>query len=325
MIFKIDTEGNITGVRSRAPHPGLEAEAIRVIKTLPKMIPGKHDGKTVSVPYSLPIIFQVADATEILDEVEVPFAVIENVPVFPGCEDLASNADKKKCMSENITNFIIENFNTKIADQNGLSGRQRINVIFKIDTEGHVVGVRSRAPHPELEKEAIRVISSLPKMKPGVQRGKAVTVPYSLPIIFDVGEKTELLDEISIEKKPNQISNVPFSVVETVPIFPGCESSQNREEQMKCTSNGINGFVNKNFNPKIAKQKGLIGRQRINAIFKIDTKGDVIDIRIRAPHPALEAEVIRVIKALPKMIPGKQRGKVVNVPYSLPIVFHVVE
>jgi protein TonB len=48
------------------------------------------------------------------------------------------------------------------------------------------VGIRARAPHPGLEKEATRVIGLLPKMQPGKQRGKAVTVPYSLPIIFQV-------------------------------------------------------------------------------------------------------------------------------------------
>ena len=46
--------------------------------------------------------------------------------------------------------------------------------------------VRSRAPHPRLEKEAARVINMLPKMKPGKQRGKPVIVPYSLPITFQV-------------------------------------------------------------------------------------------------------------------------------------------
>jgi len=119
------------------------------------------------------------------EDIEVPFAVIENVPVFPGCEK-GSNAAKKKCMSEKITKFVQRKFNTELASDLGLSGRQRINVIFKIDKSGNITGIRSRAPHPALEKEAARVIKQLPKMKPGKQRGKAVTVPYSLPIIFQV-------------------------------------------------------------------------------------------------------------------------------------------
>jgi protein TonB len=122
---------------------------------------------------------------EVEEDIEVPFAVIENVPIFPGC-DKGNNAARRKCMSQKITKFVQRKFNTDLAGDLGLSGRQRISVIFKIDKNGDVVGVRARAPHPRLEKEAARVINLLPKMKPGRQRGKAVIVPYSLPIIFQV-------------------------------------------------------------------------------------------------------------------------------------------
>ena len=125
------------------------------------------------------------DIDEVEEDVEVPFAVIENVPVFPGCER-GNNAKKRKCMSEKIAKFVQRKFNTELAGDLGLSGRQRISVIFKIDKNGNVTGVRARAPHPRLEKEAQRVINLLPKMQPGKQRGKAVIVPYSLPIIFQV-------------------------------------------------------------------------------------------------------------------------------------------
>lgn len=122
---------------------------------------------------------------EVVEDVEVPFAVIENVPEYPGCER-GSNAEKRKCMSDKIAKFVQRKFNTDLAGDLGLSGRQRISVIFKIDKNGNVTGVRSRAPHPTLEKEAARVINMLPKMKPGKQRGKPVIVPYSLPITFQV-------------------------------------------------------------------------------------------------------------------------------------------
>jgi protein TonB len=125
------------------------------------------------------------EVEDVYEDVEVPFSVIENVPEYPGCEK-GSNADKRKCMSDKIAKFVQRKFNTDLAGDLGLSGKQRINVIFKIDKNGNVTGVRSRAPHPRLEKEAARVINLLPKMKPGRQRGKAVVVPYSLPITFKV-------------------------------------------------------------------------------------------------------------------------------------------
>ena len=118
------------------------------------------------------------------EHVEVPFSVIEHVPVFPGCEGLASNEEKKRCFSDNIAELVNKNFNTNIAKEKGLTGRQRITVLFKIDAEGNIVGVQARAPHESLEAEAIRVINRLPKMQPGTQKGHKVIVPYSLPIIF---------------------------------------------------------------------------------------------------------------------------------------------
>ena len=133
-------------------------------------------------------IAEIEEIEEAVDEeiADVPFAVIENVPIYPGCEKKKGNAEKKKCMSEKIQKFVQKKFNTDLAGDLGLEGRQRISVQFKIDHKGNVVNVRARAPHPKLQQEAINVVKSLPKMVPGKQRGKAVGVLYSLPILFQV-------------------------------------------------------------------------------------------------------------------------------------------
>jgi protein TonB len=134
---------------------------------------------------------EIVEIKEIVEAVEeeiadVPFAVIENVPIYPGCENAGNNAAKKACMSEQIQKFVQKKFDTELANDLGLEGRQRISVQFKIDKNGNVVDVRARAPHPRLEQEAISVVNSLPKMTPGKQRGKAVGVLYALPILFQV-------------------------------------------------------------------------------------------------------------------------------------------
>jgi periplasmic protein TonB len=133
-------------------------------------------------------IIEIEEIEEVEEEeIEyVPFAVIENVPIYPGCENSGNNAAKKECMSEKIIKFVQKNFNTELANELGLEGRQRIFVQFKIDKHGNVVNVRARAPHPRLEKEAIKIVKALPKMTPGKQRGKAVGVLYALPILFQV-------------------------------------------------------------------------------------------------------------------------------------------
>ena len=133
------------------------------------------------------IEIEEVEVEEVEEDVEVHFTVIENVPEYPGCEK-GSNAKKRKCMSDKITKFVQRKFNTDLAGDLGLTGKQRISVVFKIDKNGNVTGVRSRAPHPRLEKEAARVVNMLPKMKPGRQRGRSVVVSYTLPITFLVQE-----------------------------------------------------------------------------------------------------------------------------------------
>lgn len=129
---------------------------------------------------------EVEVAEEEEEIADVPFAVIENVPIFPGCESKKNNAERKKCMSEKVSKLVNKKFNTELGSDLGLSGVNRIFVSFKIDKNGNIVNIRSRAPHPRLEQEAARVIKLLPKMTPGKQRGKPVGVLYSLPITFKV-------------------------------------------------------------------------------------------------------------------------------------------
>ncbi|MBT8255432.1 MAG: energy transducer TonB [Bacteroidia bacterium] len=133
-------------------------------------------------------IVEIEEIEEVEEEeiADVPFAVIENVPIYPGCENESGNNAKKKCMSDKVQKFVQKKFNTELANDLGLEGRQRISVQFKIDKNGNVTNVRARAPHPRLEQEAVNVVKSLPKMIPGKQRGKPVGVLYALPILFQV-------------------------------------------------------------------------------------------------------------------------------------------
>ena len=123
---------------------------------------------------------------EVEEDVEVAFAVIEDVPVFPGCEGL-SKKESKDCFQRKVQEHVIKNFNyPEAALQLGVQGR--VSVIFMIDSKGYTIGVRSRGPDRILEKEAERIISLLPKMQPGKQRGKPVKVSYAVPIFFKFQE-----------------------------------------------------------------------------------------------------------------------------------------
>jgi len=133
-----------------------------------------------------------AEETTILDSWgEIPFSIVDETPTFTFCDAFTTNEERKKCMSENISKHVNKNFNTNIADSLGLVGKQRINVIFKIDREGDVIDVKARAAHRGLEEEAKRVIKALPQFIPGKQKGYAVVVPYSLPILVQPKQNTK--------------------------------------------------------------------------------------------------------------------------------------
>jgi protein TonB len=116
----------------------------------------------------------------------LPFILIENAPVFKGCEGL-SKKDNKICFDKKMKQFVQRNFDAQLANEIGLSsGKYRISTQFVIDDQGNVVDIQIRAPHGRLQKETQELIEKLPKFTPGKQRNKPVKVKYTLPISFRV-------------------------------------------------------------------------------------------------------------------------------------------
>jgi|TARA_B110000037_G_scaffold96201_1_gene112871 protein TonB len=128
-------------------------------------------------------IVEVFEEEEIIED--VPFAIIEDVPVYPGCK--GTKKEKKACLNRSLQKHVVRKFNADLAGDLGLEpGKKKIYIQFKITKTGGIEIVAARAPHPRLEKEARRVVSLIPKMTPGKQRGRPVNVTYMLPISFNV-------------------------------------------------------------------------------------------------------------------------------------------
>ena len=116
------------------------------------------------------------------EDIDVPFAVIEDVPIFPGCERVAKS-ERRTCFQDQMNKHIRKNFRyPDIAQEMGIQGRVYVN--FIISKDGSITNIRMRGPDKNLENEAARIIGRLPKMTPGKQRGRAVRVPFSIPITF---------------------------------------------------------------------------------------------------------------------------------------------
>ncbi len=139
------------------------------------------DESVNKIPHFIPIDTVI----DINSNDEVPFYLIEDAPVFPGCK--GNNGALKACFSKKIRSFIVSKFNTDLANELGLKpGKQRIYTIFKIDKNGNVVDVQAKSPYKKFQKEAIRIIKKLPKMKPGMLQKVPVNVRYSMPITFNI-------------------------------------------------------------------------------------------------------------------------------------------
>ncbi|WP_339842080.1 M56 family metallopeptidase [uncultured Maribacter sp.] len=240
---------------------------------------------------------------------DLNFSMIDEVPVFPGCENVA---DKRACFNEMMQRHISKNFSyPDEAQKAGIEGK--VNIIFKIDENGNVVDLVMKGPDPLLEGEVMRIISKLPKMQPAKHQGKEVGIPYSIPIAFKLGLNSSKDSNKDSENK----SEVPFAVVDEAPIFPGCEDATDKRA---CFNDKIQLHISKNFNyPQAAQDANIEGR--VSTMFMISSEGVIENIKMRGPDKLLEDEVERIIKKLPIMIPGKNDGKSVNVPFSIPVQF----
>jgi len=133
-----------------------------------------------------------------------------------------------------------------------------------------------------------------------------------------IADAVVTIRDVAVKEVEEEVE-VPFAIIEDVPVFPGCENVS-KAQKRTCFEQKMQAHVMKNFQyPQVALELGIHGR--VAVMFTIDRDGSITRIKTRGPDKVLENEAVRIINALPKMIPGKQRGKPVPVPFSLPINF----
>ena len=238
------------------------------------------------------------------------FEVVEIMPEFPD----GGMSGLMQFLSKNIQYPIN-------AQKNHTQGR--VTVQFVVNKDGSISEPKIiRGVDPDLDGEAIRVISLMPKWKPGMQKGQPVRVKYTVPVMFrlsDDGQKEEYkpipkIDETVVvgyasKQAPTEEDPV-FEVVENMPEFAG-------------GMGGLMQYLSKNIKYPVEAQKaGIQGRVTMQVI--IDKNGNVTNPKVTQPvDPLLDTEAIRVTASMPKWKPGTQRGMPVNVKYTFPIVFRL--
>ena len=211
--YTIDKNGVVKNVSSNAALIGVafedvdskkiisdafEKAANSIIESLPKTNPSIVGGIVVDKKFRTPILYRLSDV-EKGSMISININKIDNgldflsklnkdnsmilslVPVFPWCEKL-SEIKKRECFQDKMNRHIAQNFRyPEIAQKKGIQGR--VIIKFVVGKDGNVSGIKTRGPDPILEKEAVRIVSLLPKIKPGEMEGRKVRVPFSLSLI----------------------------------------------------------------------------------------------------------------------------------------------
>ena len=216
---------------------------------------------------------------------EQVFTVVEKMPSFPG-----GDAELLKYIATNIKY-------PKESQDNGEQGR--VICSFIVGRDGSVNNPEVlRGVTPLLNEEAVRVINTMPRWNPGMQRGKAVAVKYTVPITFRLKSPVEEAKEETL------------TVVDVMPQYPGGD-----RELLKFIAQSIKY-------PTDAQEAGVQGR--VICSFVVDKKGNIVEPKIiRGIDPSLDAEALRVIGMMPRWTPGRQDGKAVRFLYTVPITFRL--
>ena len=217
------------------------------------------------------------------------------MPEFPG-----GMAECMKWLGQNIK-YPAE------AKEKGVQGRVIVQMV--VEKDGTITNAKVvRGVDPLLDAEALRVVNQSPKWKPGMQKGEAVRVKYTLPIMFRLSNDSSDSKAAETPRKAIVDENGIHQVCEEMPEFPG-----GMAECMK--------WLGKNINyPTEAKEKGTQGRVIIQ--FVVEKDGSITEAKVaRGVDPLLDAEALRVINSSPKWKPGKQGGQPVRVKYTIPVAF----
>ncbi len=186
-----------------------------------------------------------------------PFAVVDEVPIFPGCEN---ETDPKSCFNKMLQKHISKHFNyPQEAQEHGIQGK--VYIMFTIAKDGNIVNVKTRGPHKLLENEAERIISRLPQMTPGKHKGEIVDVPYSIPIVFVLNQDSEKLgySEIPSNQKLGS-SKIPS---EALVMLDGEETSME---------------VLKKINPETIKSINVLKNESGEEKYGVKGKNGVIEV-----------------------------------------------
>ena len=234
---------------------------------------------------NLTSIKTVAIVDLIEEDVTIDFRHIEEVPIYPGCENI-NNTERRQCMNDAINKLVARKFNLEIAENLGLTGTQRIYSNFEIDKDGNIGKINVRAPKKELGEEAIKVLELIPQLTPGRQKGKLIKTTYNL--VFTIALEGETL---------NSNSSV---TVKSDKKFT--ETFEKRLDSIK-SSNGLIGTISNNDIERYAFGTTQLGW--INCDRFVRSKKQKVKFKLKIKD-AQGANVKLIFKSVSSILPSKK-------------------
>ena len=237
------------------------------------------------------------------------FVNYEKMPEYPGGERKWIK-DRDTYMETRLKELFPEAHPDSLATD---ETKRRIIMQFTIDKKGEVqMPSILRGLHPVLDNEAFRYVRQLPRFKPGTVHGKPQDVKFTLPL-FVHSYYLRLLER----EEQQSTDTTVYKVVEKMPEYPG-----GIDKLMEYIRTSTDNYWKKIY-PKgkpVYPCESIIGR--IIVSFVVNENGQVTDPVIkRSLDPILDKEAIRIVKSMPRWIPGESKGKKVKVRYTLPFQF----
>lgn len=243
------------------------------------------------------------------------YDVVEQMPEFPGGYEV---------MQEFIKRVMVY---PAIAKKQGIQGR--VVLTFVVEKDGSLTNIRVvKSVDPALDKEAVRIVKQMPHWIPGREHDYVLRVNYTIPVTFRLDkqpvkqrkdiDRSQMIGSkhvVNIEQQQqvqrrDTTKHICCEIYEQMPSFPG-------------GGKALLKYLEENVHyPKELEGTCVQGRVIVTCIVEKD--GSITGAKvIRGLCPALDAEALRVVSAMPRWIPGRRMGEPVSVKYTIPVTFRL--
>ncbi|WP_169515130.1 TonB family protein [Hymenobacter norwichensis] len=289
VAFVVKPDGSVSDVKVlKGIGSGCDEEAVRVINSMPTWTPGKQNGRTVTVSYTVPVTFTVnsspasgattTPSTPVVPEEKV-YTYVEQMPTIPGAPTMVS-------ISTALQAALVLPAEVREGKSEG-----QVYVNFVVRPDGSTSDAKVvRSLCPTCDQAALAAVKALPHLTPGKQNGKTVSVQMTIPVVM---------------YGPNHVFE--YHQVTTQATFPGNETALR------------NYLTEKMREPKVLKQENLAGTVEVRFVVQADGKIGAAEV-VRPLCRSCDEEALRLVRDMPRWTPARNAA---DQPVSVRQTLHI--